>query len=60
MTEKRATYRCAPNRATFPGPALGGGLFVAGDYTHARLPATLEAAVASGVTAAGALLAEPR
>jgi monoamine oxidase len=35
-------------------------LYLAGDYTHAQLPATLEAATRSGIAAARALLATYR
>jgi predicted NAD/FAD-dependent oxidoreductase len=35
-------------------------MYIAGDYTHAQFPATLEAATRSGVAAARALLKESR
>jgi squalene-associated FAD-dependent desaturase len=52
IAEKRATFACVPdlrrpgNRTALPG------LFLAGDYTSSDYPATLEAAVRSGVRAA--------
>jgi uncharacterized protein with NAD-binding domain and iron-sulfur cluster len=56
--EKRATFACTPDRprisvdaarAQLPGVAL------AGDYTYADYPATLEGAVRSGRLAAQAI-----
>jgi squalene-associated FAD-dependent desaturase len=55
ITEKRATFACSPaldrpaNATELPGLAL------AGDYTAYDYPATLEAAVRSGVAAAGVI-----
>jgi squalene-associated FAD-dependent desaturase len=60
ITEKRATYACAPGLRR-PGNDSGlPGLVLAGDYTAAAnpaqtYPATLEAAVRSGVAAAALL-----
>ncbi len=57
IAERRATYACTP---ALPRPAPGAltpHLFLAGDYTEAELPATLEAAMRSGVAAARSLLA---
>lgn len=56
ITEKRATFACTPDlrrpqaRTPFPG------LWLAGDYVAGAYPATLEAAVRSGVAAAHAAL----
>ncbi|HYD79987.1 MAG TPA: hydroxysqualene dehydroxylase HpnE [Paucimonas sp.] len=51
ISEKRATFSCVPDLAR-PSNATGvDGLFIAGDYTAGDYPATLEAAVRSGVTA---------
>jgi monoamine oxidase len=58
IAERRATYACTP---ALPRPVAGRvapGLYLAGDYTDAEFPATLEAACRSGVTAARALIAE--
>jgi squalene-associated FAD-dependent desaturase len=60
ITEKRATFACAPalerpaNATALPGLAL------AGDYTASDYPATLEAAVRSGVAAAAVLTGSKR
>lgn len=52
ITEKRATFACTPDLAR-PGNATGlPGLLLAGDYTAGDYPATIEAAVRSGVQAA--------
>jgi predicted NAD/FAD-dependent oxidoreductase len=60
ITEKRATFACTPaldrpaNATALPGLAL------AGDYTACDYPATLEAAVRSGVAAAGVITGDKR
>ena len=55
ITEKRATFACTPGLRR-PANATGlPGLVIAGDYTASPYPATLEAAVRSGVAAAAAL-----
>jgi squalene-associated FAD-dependent desaturase len=57
IAERRATYACTPALARpAPGQLLS-RVYLAGDYTDAELPATLEAAARSGVAAARALLA---
>ena len=58
IVEKRATYACTPDRPRPPAPRLAPGLYLAGDYVDAEYPATLEAAVRSGLAAAGAVLAD--
>ncbi len=60
IAEKRATYACTPQRATPAGARLSPGLYLAGDYVDTEYPATLEAAVRSGIAAAEALLADLR
>jgi len=57
VAEKRATYACTPQRARPAGSMLTPALFLAGDYVDAEYPATLEAAVRSGIVAAETLLA---
>ncbi len=52
ITEKRATFACVPG-AFRPAAETGApGLVLAGDYTEGPYPATLEAAVTSGLRAA--------
>ena len=58
VTEKRATYACEPRRARPTGPRLAPGLYLAGDYVDQDFPATLEAAVRTGIAAAEACLAD--
>ena len=56
IAERRATYACVP---ALERPACGRmaeRVYLAGDYTYAGFPATLEAAVRSGAAAAAALL----
>ncbi|HMA32327.1 MAG TPA: hydroxysqualene dehydroxylase HpnE [Casimicrobiaceae bacterium] len=55
IVEKRATYACVPGLALPRCGRLAGGVYLAGDYTYDEFPATLEAAVASGMAAAGEL-----
>jgi len=64
VTEKRATFRCTPDRPTV-GPLDVDGeslpwpdLWLAGDHAWPEYPATLEAAVRSGQAAAAAILAD--
>lgn len=52
ISEKRATFSCAPGLVR-PANATGlAGLALAGDYTASDYPATLEAAARSGIAAA--------
>jgi hypothetical protein len=52
VIERRATFVCTPNRpiVTLPESGILPGLWLAGDYTEADFPATLEAAVRSGLS----------
>jgi squalene-associated FAD-dependent desaturase len=52
IAERRATYSCTPALSRPSTGRLAGPIYVAGDYTYAAFPATLEAAVRSGVAAA--------
>jgi squalene-associated FAD-dependent desaturase len=52
ITEKRATFACVPGAFRPPADTGAPGLVLAGDYTEGPYPATLEAAVASGLRAA--------
>jgi squalene-associated FAD-dependent desaturase len=57
IAERRATYACVAGLVRpAPGP-LEKRLYLAGDYTDAEFPSTLEAATRSGVAAARQLLA---
>ncbi|WP_051378457.1 hydroxysqualene dehydroxylase HpnE [Derxia gummosa] len=56
ITEKRATFRCVPGVARTPRSSGMPKLFIAGDHSDPDYPATLEAAVRSGLGAARALL----
>ncbi len=42
------------------GPRIAPGVYLAGDYADVEFPATLEAAVRSGIAAARAVLADRR
>ncbi len=53
ISEKRATFSCSPGLARPGNETSIPGLLLAGDYTAGDYPATLEAAVRSGVLAAG-------
>jgi squalene-associated FAD-dependent desaturase len=58
IAERRATYACVPGLAHPPCGRVAPHLYLAGDYTYAALPATLEAAVRSGNVAATAVAAD--
>jgi squalene-associated FAD-dependent desaturase len=52
ITEKRATFACAPGLARPENATALPGLVLAGDFTAGEYPATLETAVRSGLAAA--------
>jgi predicted NAD/FAD-dependent oxidoreductase len=52
ISEKRATFACTPGLQRPPNATGLPGLVLAGDYTAGEYPATLEAAVRSGLSAA--------
>ncbi|MDD5250613.1 MAG: hydroxysqualene dehydroxylase HpnE [Rhodocyclaceae bacterium] len=56
IVEKRATFACTPGMARPATATALPGLYLAGDYVAGDYPATLEAAVRSGVRAARAIL----
>ncbi len=56
ITEKRATFSCVPDLERPPQKTSVKNLYLAGDYTYGRYPATLESAVRSGVNAAKLVL----
>ena len=56
ISDRRATFACSPNLAR-PDNATGiKGLVIAGDYTSSDYPATLEAAIRSGIEAASLII----
>jgi squalene-associated FAD-dependent desaturase len=57
ITEKRATFACLPARAHPSAGQVAPRVFLAGDHTDPDYPATLEAAVRSGLRAAEAAIA---
>ena len=58
ITERRATHACTPDRPQPVPGAIAERIFLAGDYTYADYPGTLEAAVRAGIAAARAVLAQ--
>ena len=52
ISERRATIACRPNLFRPANRTEAAGLYLAGDYTDADYPCTLETAVRSGVAAA--------
>jgi squalene-associated FAD-dependent desaturase len=58
VVDKRATFACTPGLQR-PSQAIAPGLWAAGDYVDGPYPATLEAAVRSGLAAARALETPP-
>ena len=52
ITEKRATFACTPDLVRPENRTADARLVLAGDYTKSDYPATIEAAVRSGVAAA--------
>lgn len=55
ITEKRATFSCRPGLRRPEGTTPVSGLVLAGDYVASDYPGTLEAAMRSGVAAAGTI-----
>jgi len=58
IEEKRATFSCTPGLVRPPRKTAAPGLWLAGDYVAGPYPATLEAAVQSGIAAAHSILHE--
>jgi squalene-associated FAD-dependent desaturase len=56
IADKRATFSCTPGLVRPDNTGMPAGLALAGDYLASDYPATLEAAVQSGVAAAQRLL----
>jgi squalene-associated FAD-dependent desaturase len=60
IREQRATFSCRPGLQRPAARTARAGLWLAGDYVCADYPATLEAAVRSGLDAARGMLLENR
>jgi len=60
IAEKRATFSCRPGLVRPENRTAVDGLYLAGDYTASDYPATLEAAVRSGMLAARLVREEQR
>jgi uncharacterized protein with NAD-binding domain and iron-sulfur cluster len=56
IAEKRATFACTPALTRPAQITPVAGLYLAGDYTASDYPATLEAAVRSGIACADAII----
>lgn len=56
IAEKRATFSCTPGLRRPANATPVPGLYLAGDYTASDYPATIEAAVRSGVACANLIL----
>ncbi len=59
IVEKRATFACHPNQQRPARRTAENGVWLAGDYVDGPYPATLEAAVRSGVASARAIMPTP-
>ncbi|MCB1983107.1 MAG: hydroxysqualene dehydroxylase HpnE [Rhodoferax sp.] len=59
IVERRATFRCTP-ALDRPPARIAHGLWAAGDHVRGPYPATLEAAVRSGLAAADGVAAQAR
>ena len=56
IAEKRATFSCTTHLARPTNKTAQPGLFLAGDYTYADYPSTIEGAVRSGIKCAKLIL----
>jgi hydroxysqualene dehydroxylase len=56
ITEKRATFSCHVNLLRPASSTLYPNLFIAGDYTYADYPATIEGAVRSGINVSNCII----
>ena len=56
IAEKRATFACVPDLARPTNRTAQTNLYLAGDYTYASYPATIEGAVRSGIYAANLII----
>ena len=56
IAEKRATFTCTPSQTRPTNKTAQPGLYLAGDYTYADYPATIEGAVRSGLNCANLIV----
>ena len=56
IAEKRATFSCTPNLARPDNKTFQKNLYLAGDYTYANYPATIEGAIRSGIDCANLII----
>lgn len=56
IAEKRATFSCTPNLARPNNKTFQKNLYLAGDYTYANYPATIEGAIRSGIDCANLII----
>lgn len=56
IAEKRATFACLPDLARPTNRTVQNNLYLAGDYTYASYPATIEGAVRSGIYCANLIV----
>jgi squalene-associated FAD-dependent desaturase len=56
IAEKRATFSCTPDLARPAAVTACNNFYLAGDYTASDYPATIEAAVRSGLACAGVII----
>jgi uncharacterized protein with NAD-binding domain and iron-sulfur cluster len=56
ITEKRATFSCHVNLPRPANTTTYPNLFIAGDYTYADYPATIEGAVRSGINVSNCII----
>jgi hydroxysqualene dehydroxylase len=56
IAEKRATFACTPFQPRPANKTVQPGLYLAGDYTYADYPATIEGAVRSGLNCANLIV----
>lgn len=56
IAEKRATFACTPFQARPANKTAQAGLYLAGDYTYADYPATIEGAIRSGLNCANLIV----
>lgn len=56
IAEKRATFECSPNLARPTNKTAQANLLIAGDYSYADYPGTIEGAIRSGINCANLII----